>query len=306
MNFNQIHYFLTIEKTKSFSEAAFELYISQSSLSKQIKALEDELGIKLFQRNSNMRTLTPEGRVFYRYASDVYARHFEMLNELEKLRIDRSNILRFGNIPIMPMYMNFNIGKELARFQKEYPEDIVTLDSYETSQMELLKDISNGYADVGLVRLERIPDTSTFDVQLVTDDEIVLVCHKNHSASQLQIAGLHAIKDYTFFHLGSASELQQLITEAFGNEGIKIKLRGDSLRPRIIMGLISEGEDIALIPRNIVDLKSFPDLVIIPLEKPIYSHIALIRSNQQKHTKVANAFWEFNKRVLPIPKGKML
>lgn len=50
MNFDQLKYFLTIVKTGSFSEAADEMFISQSSMSKQIKALEHELGIDLFKR----------------------------------------------------------------------------------------------------------------------------------------------------------------------------------------------------------------------------------------------------------------
>lgn len=52
MDMNQVRYFLAIVKTKSFSEAAYELFISQSSISKQIKSLENELGVVLFERGS--------------------------------------------------------------------------------------------------------------------------------------------------------------------------------------------------------------------------------------------------------------
>ena len=56
MDMNQVRYFLAIVKTKSFSEAAYELFISQSSISKQIKSLENELGVVLFERGSTERT----------------------------------------------------------------------------------------------------------------------------------------------------------------------------------------------------------------------------------------------------------
>ena len=62
MNFDQLKYFLTIVKTGSFSEAADEMFISQSSMSKQIKALEHELGIDLFKREHSKIYLTSAGR----------------------------------------------------------------------------------------------------------------------------------------------------------------------------------------------------------------------------------------------------
>jgi LysR family transcriptional activator of glutamate synthase operon len=57
MNFNQLRYFVAIVKHGSFWSAALEEYISQSSLSKQIKALETELGVVLFNRTGNKITL---------------------------------------------------------------------------------------------------------------------------------------------------------------------------------------------------------------------------------------------------------
>ncbi len=62
MNFNQLRYFVAIVKHGSFWSAALEEYISQSSLSKQIKALETELGVVLFNRTGNKITLTEKRR----------------------------------------------------------------------------------------------------------------------------------------------------------------------------------------------------------------------------------------------------
>lgn len=64
MNFNQLRYFVAIVKHGSFWSAALEEYISQSSLSKQIKALETELGVVLFNRTGNKITLTEAGQCF--------------------------------------------------------------------------------------------------------------------------------------------------------------------------------------------------------------------------------------------------
>lgn len=68
MNFNQLKYFVAIVEQGSFWAAALEEYISQSSLSKQIKTLENELGVVLFNRSGNKITLTEAGQCFYEYA----------------------------------------------------------------------------------------------------------------------------------------------------------------------------------------------------------------------------------------------
>ena len=66
----EIEVFLTIYKHKNFSKAAEQMFMSQSSISERLKALENKLGFVLFQRNKGGReiTLTPEGRVFYELA----------------------------------------------------------------------------------------------------------------------------------------------------------------------------------------------------------------------------------------------
>ncbi|MBP3797351.1 MAG: LysR family transcriptional regulator [Ruminococcus sp.] len=62
----QIRYFQSVVKLGSFTEAAEEHYISQSAISQQIKALEDELGVKLLERKKRSFTLTEAGEYFYR------------------------------------------------------------------------------------------------------------------------------------------------------------------------------------------------------------------------------------------------
>lgn len=62
----QIKYFQTVVRCGSFTEAAQELYISQSAISQQIQALEQELGVKLLERGNRKFTVTPAGEHFYK------------------------------------------------------------------------------------------------------------------------------------------------------------------------------------------------------------------------------------------------
>lgn len=293
MNINQIHYFLAIVKTKSFSEAAYDLFISQSSISKQIKALEDELGITIFTRSSKQRVLTPAGQIFYRYAKQMYELHKDLLTEVEHYKNSMVCTLRIGNIPVIPMYTNFNIGAKLAMFQNSYKESPIKFETYEASQREILRDVYNGYTDFALVREECIPDSSNFDMQICAVDKMVLVCNKNHPLAKLKKVELKDISAYQLFLLGKESELRQPVMDAFAGENLKVKLHGESLKPKIIQGMLTVGDDVSILPDNVVDLHTFSQLCIVPLAKKIESKVVMLRLKDQNKSNLTQTFWHY-------------
>ena len=115
MNFNQLRYFVAIVKHGSFWSAALEEYISQSSLSKQIKALETELGVVLFNRTGNKITLTEAGQCFYDYALQLLETKNEMHQELMAFEDTPIEEVKFASIPIVSSY---KISTLLSEFQK--------------------------------------------------------------------------------------------------------------------------------------------------------------------------------------------
>ena len=84
MTIQQCIYILEIHNTGSFSEAARKLFVAQSSLSTSVKCLEDELGIKIFERSKNGAVLTIEGAEFVRYASEIVSKNDFVLNRYKK------------------------------------------------------------------------------------------------------------------------------------------------------------------------------------------------------------------------------
>ena len=71
MLLKQMKYFITVVDCHSFTEAAEQCYISQSAISQQIKSLEKELGIRLFEGNKRQFSLTPAGEYFYRHGKVI-------------------------------------------------------------------------------------------------------------------------------------------------------------------------------------------------------------------------------------------
>ena len=74
MNIQQLRYFLVLADTLSFTKTAEKYYISQTAVSNQIKALEEKLGVQLFQRDNRKVLLTPAGKVFVKEAKSIITR----------------------------------------------------------------------------------------------------------------------------------------------------------------------------------------------------------------------------------------
>ena len=112
-------YFQSIVKNKSFTEAAEECYISQSAISQQMKALERELGVTLFNRDNRRFSLTPAGEHFYE-------RSLVLIEDFEKLCRETARIARKDTAELHIGYLKCYGGQEfqlaVAAFLERYPK----------------------------------------------------------------------------------------------------------------------------------------------------------------------------------------
>ncbi len=100
MELRQLNYFIAISDAKSFTRAAEKLYVSQPALTGQINALENELGMKLFDRTNKFVQLTPAGEVFYKHATQVLSEVENTLSHVQTIRQNEQGTLCFAVHPI--------------------------------------------------------------------------------------------------------------------------------------------------------------------------------------------------------------
>ena len=183
MNFNQLRYFVAIVKHGSFWSAALEEYISQSSLSKQIKALETELGVVLFNRTGNKITLTEAGQCFYDYALQLLETKNEMHQELMAFEDTPIEEVKFASIPIVSSY---KISTLLSEFQKvnKNRRQVVNYNILEEEQKDVLMLLKNDKVDFAFVRdgFDQLPE---YEHRLFMTDEIGLICSQESELAQL-------------------------------------------------------------------------------------------------------------------------
>lgn len=96
MNTNQLQYFIAVAENRSFTKAAQQFYISQTAVTQQIKALEEQLGVELFTRTKHKVDLTPAGRYFFSESKFIIRRLLEATEQARLLARGISGSLRIG------------------------------------------------------------------------------------------------------------------------------------------------------------------------------------------------------------------
>ena len=128
MEITQIEYVLAVVTAGSFSAAADDLYISQSSLSKRIIALEKELGVALFDRSRRQIILTPAGAAFLEHARTIEEANRALLADLCQFKAVPS--LRIVAIPVIAQY---GIAETVSQFRDQHSDFALTLEEREAS-----------------------------------------------------------------------------------------------------------------------------------------------------------------------------
>lgn len=171
MNSRQLQYAVWLAETGSFSLLAEKLNITQPALSKQILALEKELGVRLFDRNTAPVAPTAAGVHFLEEAKELLYREDRLLRSMEQFRSGEKGQLVIGTTPFRSAYLLPNVVKKV---RERFPGVQVKL--IEEGSDLLRKDAADGKFDFALVNLP--VDDAVLDVQPIEADRLVLVLSK--------------------------------------------------------------------------------------------------------------------------------
>ena len=112
MEIQQLYYYMELCKQKNFTEAGYACNMTQGALSKQIRKLENELGITLIRRNTRKFELSKEGEIFLSYAKKMTGTYEEMLKNVQK-----KELLYAGSCTISFCKIGGGFQKRISRYQ---------------------------------------------------------------------------------------------------------------------------------------------------------------------------------------------
>lgn len=170
----QIKYFQAVVRNNSFSEAAESCHISQSAISQQIKALENELGFKLLERKNRKFTLTPAGEHFYKKSLILIADYEQLCSEAAKIANGNEAVLKIG---YLRSYISKEVQLALEDFSAKYPG--VSVQLMYGNHEELFNLIRSGEADLVLNDQRRAFSDEYVNLILATNSMYIEISQRN-------------------------------------------------------------------------------------------------------------------------------
>nr|WP_218172198.1 MULTISPECIES: LysR family transcriptional regulator [Pseudomonas] len=248
-----MRYFVEIADSGSFSAAAERLFVAQSALSRQIKALETQLQTSLFERTARQPRLTAAGEAFYPRARNLLS---ELLKASEMATLvgkGQLGTLRLSHSSTVPMSGPLLHG--ISTWLQRCPG--VSMDIVKLSSEAQLEEIADGRLEVGLLRLPVLRQREGVRVVPLYSEQLVLAVPPNHplagSDTPVELAQL---KDEAFISVPHPQRggLSYLSAELCMRAGFFPKAARVMSRKTTQLQLIQAGFGIALLPKSMQDI----------------------------------------------------
>lgn len=176
MNFVQINYFLTVAKCLSFTKAANLLYVSQPALSRQIIMMEDELGVKLFDRNGRRLQLTPSGQILCEELETVFIQYKGAVVKAQAAATNLTTMLRVGILD--GIAVDDLLTPALREMTQKHPNIEVALFSF--GYEELATRLYDGRLDLILSRMFDVAPRNEIQYRIIEKAEDYLVARAGY------------------------------------------------------------------------------------------------------------------------------
>ena len=244
MNSRQLQYAIELAEVRNFSLLAEKLNITQPTLSKQILNLEEDLGVKLFDRATTPLTLTPAGEFFISQAQELLYKEDQILHAMGRFRSGEEGRLVIGISPFRCTYLIPDIVKKI---RDRFPFVRVVL--HEAGSDILRKEASDGKFDFAIVNLP--VDDSVLEITPIVRDTLVLAVPKELCSllpascnNELEISSISSLP---FVVVGKNQEMRHLFDKLCASANFKPRIAAEVVGLNSAWSLANAGVGAALL-----------------------------------------------------------
>ena len=265
MELRHLRYFIAVAEALSFTKAAAKLRLAQPSLTRQVRNLEDEIGVRLLDRSNNRVALTEEGRLFLFDSNKLLAMCAETVAAVQRMNRGESSHLNIGYVA------NIHYGllpATLGAFRKLYPR--VALNLFDMTGAEQFAAIEGHKIDLGFIGLR--PALSGHDLlsECVAHDTILVALAAHHplaKKAKLRLADLAAQ-----FFIGMSAKThpgaREWLLDTCESAGFAGKILQEADAEPTAIRFVADGLGVAFIPEQITGLPH-EGVVFRPLSPPL-------------------------------------
>lgn len=261
MELRHIRYFLAVADALHFTKAANRVHVSQPALSAQVKQLEREIGVPLFDRLGRSVQLTRAGTIFLAHARNV-------LRELELAQsaiVEAEGLHRGAlSIGVLQTVNAYVMPQVVTRFVRRYP--LIALKLEELSGQDIERRVCDGQLDVGVGFAPPVSDK--LECHFLFEEDMVLIIARRHRLAKRPHLALAALADDPLVLLSTDFCVRRLIDDSFRTVQVKPNVAVESNSIEGILATVRAGQLATILPRLALSHREDARLQIVPLSNP--------------------------------------
>lgn len=284
----QLYYFVKVAQREHVTQAAEELHVAQSAVSRQIHQLEEALGVKLFLQKGRNLQLTPVGQLFCKRVEEILKHLERAIQEVQEFIDPELGEVRIGFPHSLGVHL---IPSVVAEFHHLHPN--VKFRFKQGMYSSLIRDLVAGEVDLAFIspfpqQCEHVTG------QIVLTEELYAILPPNHPLSNEEEIVLTQLKEDTFILFSDGYSLRPIVWDACVAAGFTPKIGCEGEETETIRGLVAAGMGVSLLPDMALQYTSELQPARVRVVKPAITRtIGIIFRVGEKLPLVAHAFHTF-------------
>lgn len=303
MNYNKLKQFYEISKILNFSRASELLYVSQSTLSKAVADLEEELGVSLFIRTKKSLILTDAGVELQRQLADFFSNEQHMISKVRLAAAAKTEPLAESlHLGIMAFHYGLLVPEMCKAFHQHYPA--VQLSTRRYNKKELFKKLDNQTLDLIWAVFSMDELTDTLDYKILNEHHFSIIVRSDHPLANRESVAITELQHESFIahgHRKNSNEFAYYF-DWCKRCGVQPNITAEYDYIESVLLMVQAGSGIAILS-DATPIHAFRDLISIPLENSpiLYSGIFWRKDTESKAIPLLTQFYlSFLKEYLSV------
>ena len=259
MTLKQLKAFLVLARTLNYANAANELCLSQSALSLSIKTLEEELGGKLFKRNTRRVEITIEGQSLIPYAKKLLANWEDMEKDVkQRFKLNRGTL----NIASMPFATHAVLPEVMHDFAQQHPN--ISFSIHDITNEKIIEKVQEGIFEIGICFEPKANDQLIF--QPIFNEDFLALLPKHHVLAKQKSVTWLELCSCPFVTLQNPSIIRHVIEEHCAALQVVLDLKVECHQISSLSHFVAYGMGVSAIPRHFQKFIDLEKNVLVEIE----------------------------------------
>ena len=263
MDIEYLRLFICLAENLSFTKAAKQLYMSQSSLSGKIAELENRIGVALFERTTRSVSLTPAGEYFLAESKNLFQRFNELTVRTRQIATGNVGTLSVGYLDLIGIDI---VEPTIVKYYEQYPN--IDLRIQKHAYPQLLKRVGEMDLDIAFIMDNELEGSVPVVCERVLEARMKVLLNKEHPLADHKMLKLSDLKDEPIIIVENiqSRSLMQAVSKMFSRQGLVPNVVRECAGPEELAMYVASGRGIGIVTSFFsVILSRFERLCMIPL-----------------------------------------